>query len=368
MRKRFAGVLLVAAMAMAGCAASGPAPGASTGGSLAAESFVMTDAFGREVEIPAEVKTVVALGGAARIISYAGGADMLVGVTEMDKGNIAAAPYTVVNAEHFASLATVSTGGANDTPYMEEIIALSPDLIIAKPDGLEMIEDVSAKTGIPVLGINPEEMFDGSFTTALEMVGKALGKEERSAEVIEYVNECEKDLQDRTKEIPDADRPSVYTGAVSFRGAHGFEGTYAQYPPFTAIGAKNVADETGQSGAFIVDLEKVTVWDPDFIFLNPTNMHLVDEDYGKNPAFYDSLRAVREGNVYSQPSFNYNWTNMEISIADAYYAGKIIYPKQFADIDPVQKADEIFVALLGAPFYDNLVADGSGFDRIVIGA
>jgi iron complex transport system substrate-binding protein len=57
---------------------------------------------------------------------------------------------------------------------------------------------------------------------------------------------------------------------------------------------------------------------------------------------------------------------MEIAIADAYYAGKIIYPQQFSDIDPVEKADEIFEIMLGEPFYDKLAAGGLQFGKITI--
>lgn len=331
------------------------------------DTLTLTDAFGREVEIPETVETLAAIGGAARIITYAGCTDMLVGVTDMDKSNVTAMPYSVVNAELFAGLASVGSGGANDIPYLEEIIVAAPDLIIAMPGSVDTVEDIAAKTGIPVLGINPTEMFDDSFYFALELIGKVVGKEEHCAEVIRYIKGCAQDLHHRTKDIPDESKPTVYAGAVSFRGAHGFEGTYANYPPFKVIGAKNVADETGQSGGILIDIEQVTVWDPDIIFLNPTNMHLVEEDYIKNSKFYDSLRAVKEGNVFSQPSFNYNWTNMEIAIADTYYAGKIIFPEQFEDIDPIAKADEIFTVMLGQPFYEEMASDGMEFDKITIG-
>lgn len=358
MKKKILILLLMLTLILSGCASEGE----ETGGTL-----ILTDAFGRDVEIPEKVETLVAIGGAARIITYAGCADMLVGVTDMDKNNVAAMPYTVVNAEHFADLASVGSGGANDTPYMEEIIAAAPDLIIAMPGSIDTVEDIAAKTGIPVLGINATEMFDESFYFALELIGKATGKEERCAEVVAYIKGCEQDLKDRTNDIPEESKPAVYAGAVSFRGAHGFEGTYANYPPFKAIGAKNVADETGQSGGILIDFEQITLWNPDIIFLNPTNMYLVEEDYSKKPAFYDGLRAVQEGNVYTQPSFNYNWTNMEIAIADTYYAGKIIFPEAFEDIDPVAKADEIFTMMLGQPFYEKMVEDGMAFEQITIG-
>ncbi|NLL18571.1 MAG: iron ABC transporter substrate-binding protein [Clostridia bacterium] len=360
-KTKLLGIILVMALVLSGCVSKVSTPEPTPG-----ESRIVTDVFGRQVEIPQKVETVAAIGGAARILTYAGCADKLVGVTDMDKQNISAMPYSVVNAEHFATLPSVGSGGANDTPYIEELVLLAPDVIIGLTDE-NTIRNVADKTGIPTVGIYPEGMFDESFYAALELIGQVMGTEERSAKVIGFIKECRADLDRRTRDVPDEEKPTVYTGAVSFRGAHGFEGTHANYPPFTAIHAKNVVDETGEKGAFIVDLEKVTVWDPDIIFLNPTNMHLVNDHYSKNKAFYQSLKAVQDGQVYTQISYNYNWTNMEIAIADAYYAGKVIYPERFADIDPIEKADEIFTVMLGQPFYDKLARDGMKFEKITIG-
>jgi iron complex transport system substrate-binding protein len=317
--------------------------------------------------LPNSVVRIAAIGGAARILTYAGAADMIVGVTEMDKSNISAMPYTVVNAQRFSSLASVGSGGANDTAFIEELVMLAPDLIIGMGDSLNAIEDVARKTGIPVIGITVDNMFDESFYKALDIIGQATGRRQRCEEVIEYVKSCQADLDARTYSIADSDKPFVYAGAVSFRGAHGFEGTYGDYPPFVAVHAKNVVDETGQKGTMLIDLEKVTLWDPDLIFLNPSNMNLVNDDYAKNPAFYNNLKAVKNGDIYSQISYNYNWSNLEIAIADAYYAGKIIFPNAFADIDPIAKADEIFTVMLGEPFYDKLVAEGLRFEKMLIG-
>lgn len=350
-------MVLTLALILSGCTSSSQDSSATR---------TVTDVYGRQVEIPAEIETAAAIGGAARIMTYCGCADKLIGVTDMDKEDAVPMPYSVVNANNFANLPSVGSGGANDTCYIEELVKLNPDVIIGLTDE-DTIKNVAEKTGIPVVGIYPESMFDESFYSAIELVGQVMGTEEHCAEVVDYIKGCQKDLDDRTKDIPDEDKPTVYAGAVSFRGAHGFEGTYANYPPFTAIHAINVVDETGEKSALLIDLEKVAVWDPDIIFLNPTNMNLVNEAYAKNEAFYNNLKAVKNGNVYTQISYNYNWTNMEIAIADAYYAGKIIYPQQFSDIDPVAKADEIFTVMLGQPYYDKLVAAGSSFGKITIG-
>lgn len=326
---------------------------------------VVTDAYGREVGIPQEVKTIAAIGGAARIITYAGAADKLVGVTDMDKRNEPAMPYSVVNRA-FASLASVGSGGGNDTVYIETLVTLAPDVIIGVTDA-ETIKTVAEKTGIPTIGLYPTGMFDESFYFAIELIGQIAGTAEHCAEVIAFIKGCQADLAERTKDIPDEAKPTVYAGAVSFRGAHGIEGTHGAYPPFTAINARNVVDETGIEGVFLIDKEKLLVWDPDIIFLNPTSMFLVNEDYAKNKTFYEGLTAVRTGRIYSQISYNFNWTNMEIAIANAYWAGKVIYPEQFADIDPIQKADEIFTVMLGRPYYEVLAKHGNRFEQMTIG-
>jgi len=355
----------IAAALAAALIAGGPATAAFAQKAQAGTRIVI-DAFGRQVTIPAVVKTAAAIGGAARTMTYAGCTDKLVGVTKMDKSNVSAMPYSVVNSARFATLPTVGSGGSNDTPFIEELVKLGPDVIIAHTDEAT-VKTVAEKTGIPTIGIYPVDMFDQSFFQALTILGDVMGTQAHCAKVIEYIKACKGDLEARTKDIPDKGKPTVYAGAVSFRGGHGFEGTYANYPPFVAIHAKNVSDLTGQKSAFLIDIEKVLEWDPDIIFLNPSNMSLVNEQYGKNKAFYDGLTAVKKGRIYSQIAFNYNWTNMEIAIADTYYAGKIIFPDRFADIDPVKKADEIFTVMLGTPYYARLAADGLTFSAMSLG-
>ncbi|MBR4971718.1 MAG: iron ABC transporter substrate-binding protein, partial [Oscillospiraceae bacterium] len=131
--------------------------------------------------------------------------------------------------------------------------------------------------------------------------------------------------------------------------------------------AKNLADTTGQSGAFNIDLEQVLSWDPDILFLDFNGMALINEDYAKNPDFYNALTAVQEGKVYSQISFRSNASNLETALADAYYAACVIYPEQFADVDPVEKAGEIFEMLLGTNPYEALKEAGYAFCALTLG-
>ena len=55
--------------------------------------------------------------------------------------------------------------------------------------------------------------------------------------------------------------------------------------------------------------------------------------------------------------FNYYVTNVDTAIADAYAAGKILYPEKFQDVDLPQKADEIYSFLVGKPVYAEMTQD-----------
>lgn len=333
---------------------------------------VVVDSFGREVEIPGEVKTIVCTGsGALRMICYLQCTDKLIGVEDTDKEYETSTlrDYAHVYYETFRDLPSIGKGGGtSNTAYVEELITLQPDVILSGYTQ-EALEDLQSATGIPCVSIRAQSInfIDESFYTAMRVAADVLGAQDRCEEVLSYIDACKADLTDRTADIPEEEKPTCYTGAVTFSGAHGFTGTYSNFGPFMAIGARNVADEAGETGYFDADPEKIVAWDPDLIFLDPGNMDLVNDEYASNPGYYDALRAVQEGNLYSCISFNNYSTNVGYAIADAYYAGLVMFPEQFADVDIAAKTDEILEFLLGDAYYDEMVADGLSFGVMELG-
>lgn len=329
------------------------------------DTRVVVDAAGREVTIPKQVKSIICVGvGSLRFTSYMQATDLVVGVEENERNPKVTKPFSYVNREVFADLPLT---GDNGKTYDEEIIKVAPEVIMATADK-ETAELLQQKTGIPVVAVPLiDNMFDEKSDQMLELMGKVYSREARAKELIAYIHGLKADLQKRTADIKEEDKPSVYVGGVSFKGHHGFEGTEAGYSPLAALGAKNLADQTGQKGAFNIDLEQVLQWNPDVILLDFNGMSLINEDYAKNPDYYNSLDAVKNGRLYSQISFRYNAVNAELSLADAYYAGKVLYPEQFADVDVAEKADEIFETMLGVKFYDTLKANGYEFKEMKIG-
>lgn len=326
----------------------------------------ITDSTGRTVTIPETVESIVCVNvGALRYTCYMQAQDLVVGVEDYEQEPTMSRLYNYINFDQFSSLPVI---GSNGEHYPEAIISANPDVIIMSAAESKDADDLQDKTGIPVVVVpGSDTTLDDNAYETIRLMGEVYGKEDRAEELTNYLDSIKADLETRTADIPDADKPTVYVGGVSFKGHHGFEGTEANYGPFVLIHANNLADTTGQSGAFDIDTEQVLAWDPDVIFLDFNGMALINEDYAKNPDFYQGLTAVREGRVYSQISFRSSASNLETALADAYYAATILYPEQFADIDPVEKAGEIFTALLGTNPYEDLKEAGYEFRPIQLG-
>ena len=327
---------------------------------------IIVDCMDREVEIPETVESIVCVGvGALRYSCYVGAADLVVGVEDYEVKPGMSRLYNYVNFDKFKELPVTGTNGV---PFEEEIINADPQVIVVSTYASLDPDELSVKTGIPVVMVpGSDTTLDEKAYVTIRILGELYHMEDRAAELTAYLKEIQQDLDARTASIPEEEKPSVYVGGVSFKGQHGFEGTEAYYGPFELIHANNLANATDQTGAFNIDVEQVLAWDPEVIFLDFNGMSLINEDYANNPDFYEALTAVQEGRVYSQISFRSSASNLETALADAYYAACIMFQEQFADIDPVEKAGEIFTMLLGTNPYEDLKEAGYEFRPITIG-
>ena len=330
------------------------------------ETRMIVDGNGREVEIPYTVESIVCVGvGALRYTCYMQGQDLVVGVEDYETKAGMSRLYNYVNFDRFGSLPVTGTNGE---PFVEEIINVGPQVIVMSSYASVDPNELQSKTGIPVVMVpGSDTTLDDKAYETIRILGELYGKEDRAEELTVYLHGIEKDLAQRVEGIPEEDKPTAYVCGVSFKGAHGFEGTEAFYGPFELIQANNLANTTGQTGAFDIDLEQVLQWDPQFIFVDFNGMSLINEDYAANPDFYNSLTAVQEGRVYSQISFRSSASNLETALADAYYAATILYPEQFADVEIEAKTGEIFETLLGSNPYNDLKESGYEFKAVTIG-
>ena len=356
-----------------------------------AEMRVVADVWNRNVEIPVEVDSIIAIGSMGpRMAAYLGVVDMLIGTELIDASAMSVRyDYSPVYHDEMKSLPVVGTGGGSgeNNAYPEEIIMLDPDVIIAGFNR-EACEELERQTGIPVVSIRyrADGFIDDGFYRSMRIFADVVGAEERCEEILSFIDACKADLQSRTENIAQEDKARVYAGAVTFNGRHGFSYTYVNFPPFDAINAFNVADELSEeqtgdaeaeaerngtayigSNGFDVDPEKIIEWDPDIIFLDPGNMDLVNAEYSANPGYFKSLRAVQEENVYTMPSSNSAGPNITYLLINAYFAGKVLFPDEFSDVDFRAKSSEIMEKMLGRDFFQEMEDGGLYYGKIAIG-
>lgn len=389
----FIGILILSLIASSGCTGeSGPgekagdnspaeAAGTTTGTSKLTESasVTITDGLGRNVSIPDDVKSVVCSGaGCLRYLVYLQAQDLVVGVDSMEKqeNSIEGRPYALANPQ-LKDYPLIGEARGKDDP--EKIINANPQVILktsmigqsSAPTAAEA-DTLQSKTGIPVVsmpyGSLSSEEGKAEMYGSLRTMGEVAGKQERAEEIIAYIEATMKDLENRTADIPESERKTVYVGGVSIAGAHGIISTEPAYAPFLWVNANNVAAGMGAEHADIAK-EALVDWDPDYIFIDVGTLQLGNEGaIGelKNDESLQGLSAIKNGNVYGVIPYNFYSTNYESVLANAYYAGKVLYPDRFEDIDPEAKADEIYTFFLGKPVFSDLNGqyNDTGFKQI----
>ena len=335
------------------------------------EVRTVIDVWGREVQIPVNVETIVTLGpGATRIATYLNVLDMIIGAeTQTANLNVLMDFSPVVN-ERFRTLPIVGRGGGSgeNNAAVEELILVSPDVILAAFTP-EAADELQAQSNIPVVAVRyiSTGLANETFFAATRVFGEVVGVQERAEEVLTRIEAFREDLNRRTSHIPDSEKLRVYSGAITFAGQRGFGGTYSNFGPLAVINAYNVADTALEPGFYEVDFEQIVAWDPDVIFLDPGNMSLVNAEYRTNPAFFRSLRAVQQGRVYTLPAFNFSATNVTYALMNAYFAGTVLFPEQFADVDIAEKSSEILTFFLGVNTLDIMADGGLFFGTITFG-
>lgn len=379
MRKKLVSIAVLAmaalfAFALVACSGGQSSSAASASGSAASASAAsasngtktIVDAYGRSVEVPANVERAATVGSGARFVVYAGGQDKLVAVTEMETDPGLNRPYTIAYSDLFKSLPATSNGNhlLETTVNTEELLLANPQVIISSRSA-EECDQLQETTGIPVIGISYQnQLFSDNVYKSIECVGEALGTEDHAKSVVESLKGWQADLDKRTKDIPEAIKPTIYVGAVNYKGAKSWGGTSCNYAPAVAVNAINVADELNQQAAVDVDLEQIGKWNPDYMFLNAGNLDLLKQDYAENKDFFDGLKAFQENHLYTQPFYNFNGTNIDTGICDAYFIGATIYPEAFADVDLDAKYTEIYETLLGGfDFYSVMKENKMGFKQ-----
>jgi len=107
--------------------------------------------------------------------------------------------------------------------------------------------------------------------SALILLGKVLDREERARELCTYIDSVVDDLANRTRNI--ANKPSVYVGAVSYKGSQPFTSSQVRFPPLVLLNTSSIVDNASSKAGFIsVDFEYILSAQPLYIFIDLNNL------------------------------------------------------------------------------------------------
>jgi iron complex transport system substrate-binding protein len=333
-------------------AAAGP-------GASGQQKMTVVDLGQRTVEVSQNPERIVCLGpGSLRLICYLRMMKKVAGVERFEKTPPGGRAYLWANPD-LAKLPPVGPGGPagiNKDPDLEAVLKINPHLIFICNMEPAKAEALQKKLNIPVviLSYGGFATFDDVVFDSLRLAGKILKAEKRAEEVVAFIEGARRDLLKRTEAYEESKKARVYIGGIGFRGTQGIESSDASYFPLDWVRARNLAKEVQPKDHAFVDKEKILSWDPDILFIDGGGLGNIRQDFQKKPEFYRNLKAFKNRQVFLLLPYNWYVTNIDTAVADAFAAGKILYPRIFADLDPEKKADEIYTFLLGKPVYPHM--------------
>ena len=369
--KRILVLLLCAAMCLSVCV------GGIQSAFAEAEETTVTDMIGREVTVtPGSYKRVVCIGaGALRMYSYIGDVNLLCGVEDIDNTSLTerpkmfdavARPYVLAYGDVFSTLPSCGVGGPMaQTAEAEKILACDPDIVISEFEDVEKEDALQEQLGVPVITLKAgaQGVFDDAFYGSMELLGKIFDREEKAAQLVEFVQREAADITARTADIAEEDKPSVYICGLGNWGTTNHLMTAEKYVSFQVANVKNVLADTGAKGIQPIEEEKfVELGDSmDIMFFDAAAVKNIKPLYQEDPTLFDTCKAWQNGEVYLEMAYNAYYTNFEIALLNTWFIAKTVYPEQFEDINLTDKANEITKMFLGQELAEEIFACPSSF-------
>lgn len=316
---------------------------------------IVMDALQREVYLPDTVKRVVCIRSSAiRLVTYAGGSPLICGIEEQE-----ARHNEFTHTFAYPELAQKPLIGPGMGGDPELIMAVRPDVIFMSSTTVGDADELQRRTGIPVFTIEYGDVGRNRriFYNSLRQIGEVLHTERMTDSLIGYIDNQIVELQKRVTK--DAPAKRVYVGGISYKGQKGIASTDPYYAAFGFLGVNNVASQIDSAyvsaitGTYI-DWEQLMDWNPDVIFVDAGGWPLVYEDFRTRQGLNQLLKAYQNKQVYILWPYNNHHSNFEVMLTNAWYAGKVLFPEQFMDVDIEDKTNEIMTHFVGKPICDSL--------------
>jgi len=257
-----------------------------------------------------------------------------------------------------------NVGRIDDGINYEVLANAQPELVIIRvcccqsEENVERVGSVIESLGIPVVIIKDPRSYDVQnediIYNEIEVLGTVFDKQEKAEQLIDAMDEPVELIRDRTRDIPEDEKPNVlYFGLSRKAREQGLGvGNTAGIETFESkmlediVNAKNAFRGTVPSA--ILSSEQVLALNPDVIIL-PTS-------YGHHPPteLYESehfkriqeVMAIQEKRVCSLPATGCRSERLEFPI-ELMIEAKCCYPERFADIDISEWSSDYYKEIYG---------------------
>ena len=341
-KNRIAAVILatVLAFTMAACGSANDNATANAPGTIVSqtdEEITIIDQAGREVTVKRDIQSIA--------LSYRVAIRFLLSLDQGDKikGIGKSEPFLEKLQPSLADCVNVGQGVAD----IEAVAELNPDVFFHKASDRETL-DALDKIGIPAVGIEietPEDMM-----TAMDIMGKVCGAEEKAQKLIDYYNAQLKDIDERTAAISDKEKKTALVMGTSIGKVA--DGSMLQGEMLERAGAINAAKDLNATELWpTAGTEQIFKWNPDYIFITGSESALYDAQDILNDNNWSELKAVKNGNVYVMPAKEDSWEFPGVvSVLGIDYMMHTMYPELLSDGELETKVNELYEMSYGRSF------------------
>lgn len=307
-----------------------------SGGAAAEEMRTFVDDVGREVLVPAEVDAVSPSGPLAQIVLYSLDPDLFVSVasafSDLQKKYIDPRLLTLpVTGQFYGSRAS--------TMNPESIMAMNRELNIdvvldigeAKGTMKEDLDDIQSKTNVSFAFVTQNKLSD--IPDSYLKLGTLLSREEQGQRLSNYTSSLLAEFAAGMKTVGEKKKSLIYVTAidgnsVSMVGNGSYHAEVLDYVSNNIVPSSMSSSGTGDG----YTMEDILQLNPDFIFVAYTENHACYSRIMQDP-MWQTLTAVKNGNVYEVPNGPYSWMGGPPSVQrllSMIWIGNLLYPEVFS--------------------------------------
>lgn len=298
-----AAIVLSAALACAGLAGCSSSSQESAGSdepaaTQEAETRVVTDMAGREVEIPATIDSIATFGSVGVLNAFVecmGEGDKI--VNQMP-ANFTSNDKWAMQYQFAPQIADGPVLETSDGVDIEATLELAPDLCITMTaDTAQQLEE----NGLTCIVLEWGDTED--VKTAVSLMGEVLGAEERADQYNQYFDDMVAKAADLTADLTDDERRTVIYGDVTtLTNPHIISEWWID-----AAGGISVTAEDHTKNSLEYTMEDLLAWQPQVIFSSGSTPEDIQAD-----ANLANIPAVQNGEIYVVPTVAHVWGNRTV--------------------------------------------------------